>query len=70
MIELTAQQIDSITGHAEADYRHECGGLLGGSLDEQKNKTDVETPRIPGTDWSRHITGEILNINGGTVLCG
>jgi 3-oxoacyl-[acyl-carrier protein] reductase len=23
-----------------------------------------------GSDWSRHITGEILNINGGAVLCG
>ena len=22
------------------------------------------------SDWSRHITGEIININGGTVLCG
>lgn len=22
------------------------------------------------TDWARHITGEILNINGGAVLCG
>lgn len=22
------------------------------------------------SDWSRHITGEILNINGGAVLCG
>jgi 3-oxoacyl-[acyl-carrier protein] reductase len=22
------------------------------------------------SDWSRHITGEILNINGGTVLWG
>jgi 3-oxoacyl-[acyl-carrier protein] reductase len=22
------------------------------------------------SDWSRHITGEVLNINGGTVLCG
>lgn len=22
------------------------------------------------SDWARHITGEILNINGGTVLCG
>ncbi|MGI8654140.1 MAG: SDR family NAD(P)-dependent oxidoreductase [Pyrinomonadaceae bacterium] len=21
-------------------------------------------------DWSRHITGEILNLNGGSVLCG
>jgi 3-oxoacyl-[acyl-carrier protein] reductase len=22
------------------------------------------------TDWARHITGEILNANGGSVLCG
>ena len=22
------------------------------------------------TDWARHITGEILNVNGGAVLCG
>jgi len=22
------------------------------------------------SDWSRHVTGEILNINGGSVLCG
>jgi 3-oxoacyl-[acyl-carrier protein] reductase len=22
------------------------------------------------SDWSRHVTGEILNINGGAVLCG
>lgn len=22
------------------------------------------------SDWSRHVTGEIMNINGGSVLCG
>jgi 3-oxoacyl-[acyl-carrier protein] reductase len=22
------------------------------------------------SDWARHITGEVLNINGGSVLCG
>ncbi len=22
------------------------------------------------TDWARHINGEILNVNGGSVLCG
>jgi 3-oxoacyl-[acyl-carrier protein] reductase len=22
------------------------------------------------TDWARHITGEVLNINGGSILCG
>jgi 3-oxoacyl-[acyl-carrier protein] reductase len=23
-----------------------------------------------GSEWARHITGEVLNINGGAVLCG
>jgi 3-oxoacyl-[acyl-carrier protein] reductase len=23
-----------------------------------------------GSDWARHITGEVLNVNGGSVLCG
>jgi 3-oxoacyl-[acyl-carrier protein] reductase len=22
------------------------------------------------TGWARHITGEVLNVNGGSVLCG
>jgi 3-oxoacyl-[acyl-carrier protein] reductase len=22
------------------------------------------------TEWARHITGEVLNVNGGSVLCG
>jgi 3-oxoacyl-[acyl-carrier protein] reductase len=22
------------------------------------------------SDWARHITGEVLNVNGGSVLCG
>ncbi|HEY8186878.1 MAG TPA: SDR family oxidoreductase, partial [Pyrinomonadaceae bacterium] len=22
------------------------------------------------SDWARHITGEILSVNGGSVLCG
>lgn len=22
------------------------------------------------TDWARHITGEVLNVNGGSILCG
>ena len=22
------------------------------------------------TEWAKHITGEILNVNGGSVLCG
>ncbi len=23
-----------------------------------------------GSAWARHITGEVLNVNGGAVLCG
>jgi len=23
-----------------------------------------------GSEWARHITGEVLNVNGGSVLCG
>jgi len=23
-----------------------------------------------GSDWARHITGEVMNVNGGSVLCG
>jgi len=26
--------------------------------------------RVLLSDWSRHITGEVLNVNGGAVLCG
>jgi 3-oxoacyl-[acyl-carrier protein] reductase len=31
---------------------------------------DVALSIILASDWSRHITGEILNLNGGSVLCG
>ena len=23
-----------------------------------------------GSDWARHVTGEVLNVKGGLVLCG
>jgi 3-oxoacyl-[acyl-carrier protein] reductase len=33
--------------------------------------TDIAGPiAFLCTDWARHITGEILNVNGGAVLCG
>ena len=33
--------------------------------------TDIARPIIfLCSDWARHITGEVLNINGGSVLCG
>jgi len=32
---------------------------------------DIAAPAVfLCTDWARHITGEILNVNGGSVLCG
>jgi len=49
---------------------------------EQKVIDSIPLKRIATTDdialsicfllseWARHITGEILNINGGAVLCG
>lgn len=42
MIEVNQQIIEAITAHAEADYPHECGGMLIGSFAEGK-KTVVET---------------------------
>lgn len=33
--------------------------------------TDIAGPvAFLCTDWARHITGEVLNVNGGSVLCG
>jgi 3-oxoacyl-[acyl-carrier protein] reductase len=32
---------------------------------------DIANPILfLASDWARHITGEILNVNGGSVLCG
>jgi 3-oxoacyl-[acyl-carrier protein] reductase len=32
---------------------------------------DIAAPIVfLSSDWARHITGEILNVNGGAVLCG
>jgi 3-oxoacyl-[acyl-carrier protein] reductase len=52
--------------------------------DEQRRQIAETIPlrQIPGpadiaapvaflcSDWARHITGEVLNVNGGSVLCG
>jgi 3-oxoacyl-[acyl-carrier protein] reductase len=33
--------------------------------------TDIARPIVfLCSDWARHITGEVLNVNGGAVLCG
>lgn len=43
MLELKQEHLDAIKAHAEADYPHECGGLLLGNIDADGRKTIVET---------------------------
>lgn len=42
MIELDQNIVNTISAHAEADYPHECGGMLIGTFEEGK-KTVFET---------------------------
>lgn len=55
MIRLTNEHINAIKSHAEADYPHECGGLLLGHIDG-KTKTVVETLPMENTaaEETRH----------------
>ncbi len=49
MITLTRKHLDAIKAHAEADYPHECGGLLLGHLDDGNGKSVVETLAMENT---------------------
>lgn len=49
MLELKQKHLRAIKAHAEADYPHECGGLLLGNLDSEGNKSVVETLRMENT---------------------
>lgn len=49
MLELTQGNLDAIKAHAEADYPHECGGLLLGHLAAGNAKTVVETLPMENT---------------------
>lgn len=49
MISITNEHIAAITAHAEADYPHECGGLLLGRLENGGGKTVVETLPMENT---------------------
>lgn len=55
MIKLTEEHLGEILAHAEADYPHECGGLLLGHLDGEA-KTVVETLPMENTaaEETRH----------------
>ena len=43
MLRLLNKHVESIKAHAEADYPHECGGLLLGHLDNANRKSVIET---------------------------
>ena len=49
MLEISGTQITAIERHAEADYPHECGGLLLGHLGADNAKTVVETLPMENT---------------------
>jgi len=49
MLELKQEHIKAIKAHAEADYPHECGGLLLGHLAIDNAKTVVETLPMENT---------------------
>ncbi len=55
MIKLSKEHLGEIRAHAEADYPHECGGLLLGHLDGT-TKTVVETLPMENTaaEETRH----------------
>ena len=49
MISIRNEHIQAITAHAEADYPHECGGLLLGHLENGSGKSVVETLPMENT---------------------
>src|SRR6187549_1435272 len=49
MLDLKEEHLEAIKAHAEADYPHECGGLLLGHLDAENNKSVVETLPMENT---------------------
>lgn len=55
MLRITQEHLDAIKAHAEADYPHECGGLLLGHLNGEL-KTVVERLRMENTaaEETRH----------------
>ena len=49
MLKLEPEHLHAIKSHAEADYPHECGGLLLGHLDNGNGKFVVETLPMENT---------------------
>jgi 3-oxoacyl-[acyl-carrier protein] reductase len=53
------------------DSEYQDGVIEGIPLNRIATADDIAVPILfLASDWSRHITGEILNVNGGAVMCG
>lgn len=60
---------DPVFGPGTNGYKHEVAQAI--PLQRIALADDVANAIVfLGSDWARHITGEVLNINGGSVLCG
>jgi len=60
---------DPVFGPGTNGYKHEVEQTI--PLRRIASADDVANAIVfLGSDWARHITGEVLNVNGGSVLCG
>lgn len=60
---------DPVFGPGNNGYKHEVEQAI--PLQRIASADDVANAIVfLGSDWARHITGEVLNVNGGAVLCG
>jgi len=60
---------DPVFGPGTNGYKHEVEQAI--PLQRIALADDVANAIVfLGSDWARHITGEVLNVNGGSVLCG
>lgn len=54
---------------ADAEYRRAVEQTI--PLGRVASADDIARPVVfLCTEWARHITGEVLNVNGGSILCG
>lgn len=57
------------TVFADEDFRKQVEATI--PLKRIPPPEDIARPIVfLASDWARHITGEVLNVNGGSVLCG
>lgn len=63
--------LTEMTAHVFEDQERRESIERGIPLGRIASADDVARPILfLCSDWARHITGEVLNINGGSVLCG